>query len=81
MNSARNEDGEEVEEHAFVGGQFEGICRNCGQIEHKLFQCKNHSNHNGANNSNTTAGRYYTYCRKADHIKPNCLKLKKKETR
>jgi Zinc knuckle len=81
MKSARNEDGEVVEEHALFSCLFKGKCRNCGQIGHKSFQCKNSSNHNDANNSNTTAGNYCTYCRKTGHIKPNCLKLKKKETR
>ena len=81
MKSARNEDGEVVEEHALFSGQFKGKCRNCGQIGHKSFQCKNRSNHNDANHGNTTAGNYCTYCRKTGHIKLNCLKLKKKETR
>jgi hypothetical protein len=53
MKSARNEDGEVVEEHALLA----------------------------AHKRNTTAGNYCTYCRKAGHIKPNCHKLKKKETR
>jgi gag-polypeptide of LTR copia-type len=80
MKSARNEDGEVVEEHALFSGQFKGKCRNRGQIGHKSFQCKNCSNRNDANNSIPTGGNYCTYCRKTGHIKPNCLKLKKKET-
>jgi hypothetical protein len=30
MKSARNEDGEVVEEHVLFRGQFEGKCKNCG---------------------------------------------------
>jgi hypothetical protein len=33
-----NDNGEEVKEMALFGGQFEGKCRNCGNIEHKFFQ-------------------------------------------
>jgi hypothetical protein len=81
MKSASNEDGKVVEEHALFSAQFKGECRNCRQIRHKSFQCKYRSNHNDANNGSTTGGYYCTYCRKTGHIKPNCLKLKKKETR
>jgi Zinc knuckle len=81
VKSTRNDNGEELEEQAQFSGQLKGKCRNCGQIGHKSFQCKNHSNHNGVNHSNTTAGNYCTYCRKTGHIKENCFKLKKKETR
>jgi gag-polypeptide of LTR copia-type/Zinc knuckle len=34
-------EGEVLEEDALFGGQFKGKCRNCGQLGHKLFQCKN----------------------------------------
>ena len=80
MKSARNDDGEELEEQTLFCGQFKGKCRNCGQIGHKCFQRKNCSNHNGGNHSNMTAGNYCTDCRSAGHIKRNCFKLKKKET-
>jgi hypothetical protein len=37
MKSKENEEGEELEEHAFFSAQFKGKCRNCGHIGHKLI--------------------------------------------
>jgi gag-polypeptide of LTR copia-type/Zinc knuckle len=81
MNSSKNGDAEELEEHALFSGQFKGKCRNCGQLGHKLFQCKNrlNSSHNGSNNGNMTGGIFCTYCRKSGHVKQNCFKLKNKD--
>jgi Reverse transcriptase (RNA-dependent DNA polymerase) len=81
-NLSNNDDNEEAEEMALFGGQFKGKCRNCGKIGHKSFQCKGPANYNGGNNGGTTTGGIYcTYCRKSGHVKQNCLKLKRKNTR
>jgi hypothetical protein len=58
---------------------LKGKCRNCGQVGHKSFQCKNRSNHNGGNNGNGTGENFWSYCRKLGHDKKSCFKLKKKE--
>jgi hypothetical protein len=49
---SRNEEGEGWEEQALFSGQFKRKYRNCGQVGHKSFQCKNRSKHNGGNNGN-----------------------------
>jgi hypothetical protein len=41
MKSSSNKEGEGFEENASFSRQFKGKCRNCGQVGHKLFQCKN----------------------------------------
>jgi hypothetical protein len=81
MKTSRNEEGEVLEEKALFSGQFKGKCRNCGQVGHKSFQCKNHSSHNGGNNGNGngTGIHFCLYCRKPGHDKKSCFKLKKKE--
>jgi hypothetical protein len=58
MKTSRNKEGEVLEEQALFSGQFKGKCRNCGQVGHKSFQCKNHSNHNGGNNGNRTGANF-----------------------
>jgi hypothetical protein len=37
MNSTKNGDVEELEEHSLFSGQSKGKCRNCGVIGYKLF--------------------------------------------
>jgi hypothetical protein len=65
-----------------LDGQFKGKCRNCGKIGYKLFQCKNQGNQNGNNNGgNATGGIFCNYCCKPGHVKQNCLKLKKRDSR
>jgi hypothetical protein len=54
METSKNDEGEVLEEQALFSGQFKGKCRNCGQVGHKSFQCKNRSSHNGGNNGNGT---------------------------
>jgi Zinc knuckle len=73
MNSTKNGDVEESEEHALFS-VLKGKCRNCGQIGHKSFQCKNRptSNHNGGNYRKMTGRNYYTYCRKPVHVNQMC---------
>ena len=41
LRSSNNREGEDLEENAFFSGQFKGKCRNCGQVGHKSFHCKN----------------------------------------
>jgi hypothetical protein len=79
MNTSRNEEGEFLEEQALFNGQFKGKRRNCGQVGHKSFQCKNRSSHNGGNNGNGTGTNFCSYCRKLGHDKKSCFKFKKKK--
>ena len=79
MGSTNNDDKDVMEDQALFSGQFKGKCRNCGQIGHKTYQCKNRGNHNGGNNGNSNTTIYCTYCRKTGHVKKNSFKLKKKE--
>jgi hypothetical protein len=58
MKTSTNEESEVLEEQALFSGQFEGKCRNCGQVGHKSFQCKNRSSHNGGNNGNGTGTNF-----------------------
>jgi hypothetical protein len=75
-------EGEVLEEHALLGGQFKGKCQNCGQLCHKSFQCKNCTVNNGGNNGNSSGGGIFcSFCRNSEHEKKNCFKLKKKEAR
>jgi hypothetical protein len=47
-----------------------------------LFQCKNRGNQNGGSNGGNLSGSIYcTYCRQPGHVKQNCLKLKRKDSR
>jgi hypothetical protein len=47
-----------------------------------LFQCKNRGNQNGGSNGGNASGSIYcTYCHKPGHVKQNCLKLKRKDSR
>jgi hypothetical protein len=81
-NNSNKDNGDNAEEMAFFGGQFKGKCRNCGKIGHKSFQCKNRGNQNGNNNGgNLTGGIFCNYCCKPGHVKQNCLKLKKRDSR
>jgi hypothetical protein len=79
MKTSRNEEGEVLEEQALFSGRFKERCRNCGQVRHKSFQCKNRLNHYGENNGNKTGKLFCSYCRKPGHDKKSCFKLKKKE--
>ena len=79
MGSTNNDDKDVMEDQALCSGQFKGKCRNCGQIGHKSYQCKNRGNRDGGNNSNSNTAYYCTYCRKTGHVKKDCFKLKKKE--
>jgi hypothetical protein len=79
MKTLRNEEGEFLEEHALFSGQFKGKRRNCGQVGHKSFQCKNCSSHKSGNNGNGTGTNFCSYCRKPSHDKKSCFKVKKKE--
>ena len=81
MKSSNNREGDNFEETAFFTGQFKGKCRNCGQVGHKLFQCKNRGSHNGGNNGTSSGGNFCSYCRKPGHDRKNCFKLKKKDSR
>jgi hypothetical protein len=58
VKASRNEEAEVLEEQALFSGQFKGKCRNCGQVGHKSFQCKNRSSHNGGNNGNGTGTNF-----------------------
>jgi hypothetical protein len=79
MKTSRNEEGEALEEQALISGQFEGKCRNCGQVGHKSFQCKNRSSHNCGNNGNGTGTNLCSYSLKPGHDKRSCFKVKNKE--
>jgi hypothetical protein len=68
-----------LEEQALFSGQSKGKCRNCVQVVHKSFQCKNRSHHNAGNNGKRTGGNVCSYCRKPGHDKKGCFKIKKKE--
>jgi hypothetical protein len=81
MKSTSNREGEGFEETAFFSGQFKGKCRNCGQIGHKLFQCKNCGSHNSGNNGNSSGRIFCSYCCKPGHDRKNCFKLKKEDSR
>jgi hypothetical protein len=81
MKSSRNKEGESFEENAIFSGHFKIKCRNCGQIRHKSFQCKNQGSHNGGNNGNSSGGNFCSYCCKPGHDKKDCFKLKKKDSR
>jgi CRISPR/Cas system-associated protein Cas10 (large subunit of type III CRISPR-Cas system) len=81
MKTSNNPEGKVLEENAFFSGQFKGKCQSCGQIGHKLFQCKNRESHHGENNCYSNGGIICSYCRKPGHDKKNCLKLKKKNSR
>jgi hypothetical protein len=63
MKYTKNEENEELEDHALCSGQFKGKCRNCRQIGQKPFPCKNRASHNGGNNGNKTGENYCFYCR------------------
>jgi gag-polypeptide of LTR copia-type len=81
-NHSNNGNGKASDEMAFFGGQFKGKCINCGKIGHKSFQCKNQGIQNGGSNGGNASGSIYcTYCRKHGHVKQNCLKLKRKDSR
>jgi hypothetical protein len=54
MNISRNEEGVVSEEQSLFSGKFKRKCRNCGQVGHKSFPCRNRSSHNGRNNGNGT---------------------------
>jgi hypothetical protein len=60
MKTLRNEEGEVLEEQVLFSGKFKGSCRNCGQVGHKSFQCKNRLTHNGGNNGNGTEANFYS---------------------
>jgi hypothetical protein len=79
MKISRNEEGEVLEEQALFSDQFKGKCQNRGQVDHKSFQCKNHSSHNGGYNENRTGTNFCSYCRKPGDDKKSRFKLKKKE--
>jgi hypothetical protein len=69
-------------EMALYSGQFKGKCRNYCKMAHKLVQCKNQGNQNGGSNGGNASGSICcTYCRKPGHVKQNCLKLKRKDSR
>jgi hypothetical protein len=73
-------EGDNSEEAAFLNGKFKGKCRNCGQVWHKSFQCKNRGSHNGGNNGNASGDNFCSYCCKPGHDRKNCFKLKKKRS-
>jgi hypothetical protein len=79
MKTSRNEEGEVLEDQTLFSRKFNVKCRNCGQVGHKSFQCKNRLNHNGGNNGNGTGANFCFYCRKPGHDKKSCFKPKKKE--
>jgi hypothetical protein len=81
MKSSNSSEGDNFEETALFTGKFKGKCRNCGQIGHKLFQCKNQGSHNGGNNGHSSGGNFCLYCCKPGHDRKNCFKLKKKDSR
>jgi len=67
---------------ALFGGQFKFKCRYYGKIDHKFLPCKCCANYNGGNNSGTMTGEIHcTYCCKPGHVKQNCFKFKRKDTR
>jgi gag-polypeptide of LTR copia-type len=81
-NHSNNENGKALDEMALYTGQFKGKCTNCGKIGHKSFQCKNRGTQNGGSNGGNASGSIYcTYCCKPGHVKQNCLKLKRKDSR
>ena len=69
MKSTNDDDREVMEDQALFSGQFKGKCRNCSQMVHKSYQCKNRGNHNGRNSGNTNAKMYCTYCHKTGKSK------------
>jgi hypothetical protein len=78
LNVSKAEDNV-LEEHALFGGQFKRKCLNCGQLNHKSFQCKNRAVNNGGKNGNLSGGTFCLYCCTTGHDKKNCFKLKQKE--
>jgi hypothetical protein len=80
MKTSKNEEGEVLEAQALFTGQFKEKCRNCGQVGHKSFQCKNRSSHNGGNNGNGNGNgngtNFCSFCRKPGHDKKSCFKFK-----
>jgi hypothetical protein len=65
IKTSKNEEGEVLEEQALFSDQSKGKCRNCGQVGHKSFQCKNRSNYNGGCGNGTGANFARTVANRA----------------